>query len=168
MIEKSWHLLPTYRVMNGRCTCRRGCSSPGKHPQTRNGVFDATNDSRIIEAWIKKDPFLQLAVRTGEESGVWVLDVDFKNTPDMDFWDKAEIDRLFDFGTRTVSTPRGYHFYFQWQNVVRNRVGIYPRVDARGKNGYVILPTGESEYSWVGNNPIIAAPDWLLEKVLGT
>ena len=47
--------IPVFPVhsINGRgvCTCGRKCSSPGKHPRTKQGHLEATRDEAKIRAW---------------------------------------------------------------------------------------------------------------------
>src|SRR5260370_19514869 len=49
-----------------------------KKPYTPNGSRDATDDLAIVERWAKRWPDMQLAVLTGEPSGIVALDVDVK------------------------------------------------------------------------------------------
>ena len=43
-------VLPIHTIRNGACTCSNpNCPSPGKHPRTRNGVKDASNDPEVVE-----------------------------------------------------------------------------------------------------------------------
>ena len=70
-------VFPVHSVVVGRCTCAdSACNNPGKHPLTRNGLLDATDDGIVIRAWWAEAPQANVAIRTGEESRVWVLDVD--------------------------------------------------------------------------------------------
>ncbi|KKM65733.1 hypothetical protein LCGC14_1488270, partial [marine sediment metagenome] len=40
---RGWPVAPVHSTHKGRCTCcQPDCSSPGKHPRTRNGVKDAS------------------------------------------------------------------------------------------------------------------------------
>ena len=72
-----WAVLPLHAVEKGRCTCGdAGCGSPGKHPRTNHGLKDATSDPDTIRAWWAAWPDSNVGVRTGEESGIVVLDVD--------------------------------------------------------------------------------------------
>src|SRR5207247_1037904 len=62
---------------DGHCTCGwQDCGSPGKHPRTPNGVYDATTDPAVIIRWWGRWPNANVGVATGAASGVIVLDVD--------------------------------------------------------------------------------------------
>jgi len=59
------------------CSCRRpDCSSPAKHPRTRKGFRDATTDPETIARWWRQWPTANVALCTGGDSGLVVLDVD--------------------------------------------------------------------------------------------
>jgi hypothetical protein len=146
--------LPIHGISNHRCRCGNpNCRSPGKHPKTRNGVLDAKPNIEIKDG-------NNVAVRTGEESGIWVLDVD----------DPA--DCPWEFDTLTCETGIGFHYYFQWSPGIRNRTKINGRrIDVRGTNGYVLVPPSThingKTYRWTNESPIIEAPQFLLELVRG-
>jgi len=42
---RGWRVFPLHGFVNGACTCgRSSCSSPGKHPLVRRGLYEATTD----------------------------------------------------------------------------------------------------------------------------
>jgi hypothetical protein len=49
------------------------CEPGAKRPLTRNGHWDATTDSGVIERWWKRWPSANVGVPTGKKSGVVVL-----------------------------------------------------------------------------------------------
>src|SRR5215831_6308491 len=51
------------------------CWERSKEPITRHGVLEATTDPHKIAGWWCKRDF-NVAIATGPDSGVWVLDVD--------------------------------------------------------------------------------------------
>src|SRR5208283_5245746 len=61
---------------NGKCACRRDCSSPAKHPIPRNGMKAATCDPAAIQKWWQDKPEANVAIATGAVSGIVVLDID--------------------------------------------------------------------------------------------
>jgi hypothetical protein len=128
-------------------------------------VLDATNDPEIIKKWICSDEFLNLGVRTGPESGIWILDIDFRE-PRHIFPDHE----LLKIETLKAETPRGWHLYFNWPEGqwLRNRGHVWPGVDVRGSNGYAILALRDNGYRWANKLPIIDAPQWILDEVIGT
>src|SRR5437879_2880227 len=78
--ERGWPVFPVHWPKNGGCSCNKPeCDAVGKHPHTRNGLLDATVDPVQIRDWWTKWPEANIGVRTGDESGVVVLDLDEKN-----------------------------------------------------------------------------------------
>ena len=130
----------------------------------------------LIADWASR-PVLNMAVVTGAISGCFVLDCD-----DLMARIEAESRGLPD--TLTVSTPRGFHFYFNhpgWE--ISNRAGTLDKIeglDLRGDGGYVVgpgsyfIPTAkeiadgkiEGAYAIEHDLPIADAPAWLLEMTI--
>src|SRR4029078_5239980 len=52
------------------------CRPRDKRPSTTNGHRDATTDPLIIRAWWHQQPDNNIAIATGEVSGIFVVDVD--------------------------------------------------------------------------------------------
>jgi putative DNA primase/helicase len=74
---RGWHVVPCWWIdRDGGCTCENYCKSPGKHPIPKNGLKAATTDPAIIRSWWGQFPQANVAIRTGAESGIWVLDLD--------------------------------------------------------------------------------------------
>lgn len=143
----------------------------GKEPVTPNGLKDAKRDEGAIRACWAKHPNLNVAVRTGRESGIVVLDVDGDEG-----WDSLH--RLEDENeelptTASIRTPSGgQHFYFLHPGVeVRNTAGFpAERLDIRGDGGYVLAPpsVGASGrcYELDEEAAIAPMPQWLLDLIL--
>ena len=76
----AWPVFPCHTPKADGCTCgRRECPSPGKHPRTRNGVHDATTDRATVAGWWRHWPRANIAMATGQPSGVVVIDVDSRH-----------------------------------------------------------------------------------------
>ncbi|MBT6329672.1 MAG: bifunctional DNA primase/polymerase, partial [Kordiimonadaceae bacterium] len=73
-----WAVFPIYQIEEGVCSCPLGksCKSAGKHPRTKTGLKEATTNKEAIDAWWDAYPNANIGIRTGPESGIWVLDVD--------------------------------------------------------------------------------------------
>lgn len=133
------------------------------------GFNDATRDPNTIRAWWTQHPDANVGLRTGAESGVFVLDVDVKHgakglesLSDME----SEFGALPSTLTATT-TSGGKHYFFQHPGSrVKNRTGFRPGLDIRGDGGYVAIDPsriGGSPYRW--DNPgqeLAEAPEWLL------
>lgn len=97
-----------------------------------------------LEEWFITYPATMIGIVTGKLSNLAVIDIDRKDlvyTP---------VERS---NAPLVSTPRGYHYYFKYQEGITNTVNIGgEKIDVRGEGGYVVAPpsiTKEGKaYSW--------------------
>ncbi len=137
-----------------------------KRPLTKHGLHDATTDPDRIGHYWTAHPTANIAVRTGEPSGLVVLDIDGQDGADSLHDLEREHGRLPT--TASVVTPRrGQHFYFAWPGVPIKTTArkIAPGIDIRGDGGYVLVPpsrtaAGIYEYDELGLRPM---PAWLIE-----
>ena len=142
------------------------CEPGGKTPLTYNGLWDASADSRRIEAWWRRWPYANVGVPAGEHSGLLVLDVDPRDGGPQSL---AALQRAHGPLPRTARARTGSggaHFYFQYPagEEVRNSAGrLGPGLDVRGEGGYVVVPPSRtrSAYEWLDRAPP-ADPAWLL------
>ncbi len=161
---------------DGACTCGQAqCSSPGKHPVTRNGVLDATTSLKQLKAWSERYPNGNIGIATDPGSNIVVLDIDPAHGG------QESLDALeAEFGplpvTPTVETGGGgRHYYFRLpEGEIRNRAGIRPGIDIRGSNGYVVAPSSRhasgGDYIWAegpecASVPLADLPAWLLDLI---
>lgn len=158
-------LFPVHGIKeDGSCTCGAlGCSNPGKHPATPNGLKDATKDIEQLKTLWKGRTGLNVAIATGAASGVFVIDIDSEEgernlaeiCPDLP-------------ATLTVKTAKGRHLFFKHpgHDVITKR-GALSGVDIRGDGGYVVGPLSHHAtgviYDFVNPLEIIeAAPPEIL------
>lgn len=167
--ERGWKVFPLHHVEEGRCSCTRLCTSPGKHPRSRNGFKDATTDPNTIRAWWKKWPHANIGIATGSTSGIVVLDIDIDHGGYESLTELLEWNDLLP-ETLTVNTGGGgKHFFFQCPNEkIRCSQGRLGKgIDVRGDRGYVVAAPSShksgSVYSVVDENVLPAEfPQWLL------
>ena len=139
---RGWSVLPCHTPVGGRCSCERAdCTSPAKHPRTENGLNDATTDPDIIRKWWERWPDANIGIRTGQISGVVVLDIDPKNGG-LESWSELQ-----DIHTRVDTLichtgGGGKHLYFKAPDELLKSTGsqIAPGIDTRAEGGYVIAP----------------------------
>ena len=171
--ERGWHVLPCHGIDGRhRCSCgRQDCPSPGKHPTLKHGLAEASIDANVVRSWWKRWPHANVAVRTGEVSGLVVVDID----PPAGLDSLAALERANGALDRAcvVRTGRGgAHYYFSHPAAgarIANRASsvLGPGVDVRGDGGYVIAPpslhaSGDS-YIWAAHGDPPPIPAWLVE-----
>lgn len=167
-----WAVLPCHAAIGPRCTCGRpGCDSPGKHPLTERGVYDASTDEAQITEWWQRRPWANLAIATGAVSGIVALDVDVaKDGPESLKDLEAEHGPLPDTPV-SLTGGGGLHAIFSHPGQpVQNKVGIASGLDVRGDGGYIIAPpslhVSGNRYAWdlaadPETTPIASLPGWL-------
>ena len=180
----SWggQVLPCHTPIGAnRCSCGgSGCRSIGKHPRTTNGLSAATHDPDTIRRWWGQWPEANLGLRTGEISGVFVVDVDpdgFDAFEDLCTHHGCPSDSLETWSVRTGRL--GAHVYFRHPGAgvrIRTSAGaLAPGVDVRGDGGYAILPpslhASGKHYGWLEDRTpwqvgLARAPGWLLSLVI--
>lgn len=172
-LARGYLVFPVHETLpNGRCSCNRpNCSNTGKHPRTQNGHLAATNDINQLEQWWRLWPETNYGIRTGKESGIWVLDIDGEIG-------KRNLDRLVsEHGplpeTRTVRTGSGgIHIYYKHPGFeIKNTRGrLAEGIDTRGDGGFVVGPGSRhqsgNQYKLISDEQAREAADppvWLLK-----
>lgn len=168
---RGWRVFPLHGLVNGSCTCGRSCSSPGKHPLVRRGLYEARTDARVIKEWWRGWRSANIGVATGIESGIVVVDIDLPEA-------LASLDRLLDVqlpSTLTGLTGGGglHLFYAHTDPGLGNSAGRLhgiedelPGIDLRANGGYVVAPPSVhrsgGHYEWLdANRSVASAPSWL-------
>jgi hypothetical protein len=172
--SRGWAVLPCHSPTGGGCTCSATeCSSPGKHPRLVNGLTGATTDSSDIEGWWRRWPNANVAIRTGEVSGLVVIDIDRRGGGDGTL---AKLVKQHGRLPKTlaVQTGDGVHLYFQHPgcpvpNDASRRLG--PGIDIRGDGGYVLAPpslhhNGRRYRALDATVPAAAIPVWMQQLIV--
>jgi hypothetical protein len=137
-----------------------------KMPATAHGFQDATRDvDRIRKCWSQR-PDLNVAIATGQPSGVVVLDVDVYKDGGASL---AELEKRYGSLPSTLSavTPRGgQHYFFRWPGTqIPLARDLVPGIDFRGDGGYVLIApsrVGGKAYEWDERMEPAEMPEWLL------
>jgi putative DNA primase/helicase len=158
--RRGWHVFP----------CKWN-----KTPYTPHGFYDATtNEEQIISWFMDEYPNSLVGIRTGKDSGFWVIDIDKKNGKDglksiIDkFGEDAEFDKEKWLYEKTATG--GFHLCFKWDEKRPISVGknLLTGVDIRGEGGYIVaapsaVKIGDQwvEYEWkdINKQPTLA-PEW--------
>jgi hypothetical protein len=173
---RGWPAFPVAGVRpDGRCTCGRGCGSPGKHPLTLHGLWDATVDSERLRAWGRRWRGANVGVVTGLASGIVVVDVDLAKGGDASLA-RLPVSGLVLPATLTARTGGGgLHLVYRHPELpLRNTAGRLPGagplpgVDLRAEGGYVVVPPSRHasgrRYRWEDpGTPMAALPGWMRE-----
>jgi hypothetical protein len=163
-------VFPTHSIdADGACTCGRECTSPGKHPVTRNGVKDATTHIDVISGWWEKYPDANVALATG--GNVYVVDLDGEEG--LEAWAQlCAAHHTHPLHTRAATTGGGgrHLFYLPPVPGLRNtHWKIAEHIDTRGAGGYVLLAPSKhvsgNRYEWIEGAGTAPMPGWLVELV---
>jgi Bifunctional DNA primase/polymerase, N-terminal len=110
------------------------CRPRTKKPVCEHGCKDATTDLGVIRQWWRSEPQANVAIATGEVSGVFAIDVDDIDAESA--LSKLETEHGALPPTVAVITGKGRHLYFRWPGEpVRCSVSkIAPGIDASRKH----------------------------------
>ena len=149
------------------------CQPKTKIPATPHGFKDATTDPARIRAWWDEEPAYNVAIATGEVSGLFVLDVDEK--PGRTVEEAVELlPKIPDCPTvRTGGGGRQFFFKFpvgSGLSISGGRLGL--GVDTRGNGGYVVAPPSihnktERTYEWIDSDDVTLpeCPQWIVDRL---
>ena len=172
LARHGWQVLPCHSPTTSGCSCRQpDCASPGKHPRTRRGLHDASNDLTVVRSWWRRWPLANLGIRTGATSGLVVVDIDPEHGG-LDTIRRLNTEIPLPRGLRVRTGSGGWHLYFAHpEGEIRNSAGtaLGTGVDVRGDGGYVVAPPSRhmrgGEYRWVGPWQLPQLPAQLLEHL---
>jgi len=127
------------------------CHPRTKQPLIQSGFKNATIDPAQIKDWLKKWPKALIAVATGPDSKIFVVDFDAGQDKDTgEVFELVDLIAAFEAfvevklpNSCSAATPRGgrqLYFEFPEGEDIPRRIGIIPRVDICASGGYVILP----------------------------
>src|SRR5665213_1102706 len=141
---KTSYVLPLHGIVAGKCTCGKypcgeNNKQAGKHPFTRHGLKDASNDIEVLGRLFDYRADLNVGILCGEKSNLLVLDVDEKRDGH-----KSLINLIRTYGefppTVIIKTGGGFHYYFNYPKGanIGNRTDFMPGLDIKSDNGYVV------------------------------
>lgn len=143
------------------------------------GFKDATDNPQIIDAWARRYPKCNIAISTGEPSGIVVIDVDPRNGGFASISKLAGSGNLFPACPTAKTGNNGRHMYFRLPDGLKSskdRLG--PGIDVKSTGGYVvaapswIAPTEAGPggtYQWFVSPETTAIPPlprWTVEKLM--
>lgn len=140
--SRGWAVFPVHTWIRGRCSCGDAeCDRPAKHPWTNHGLKDASKEPETIRAWWVRSPDANVAIATGEVSGIIAIDVDPRHGGDasLEAWERAHGPMPLTIESETGGGGR--HLLFRHPGYrVRNRINVVAGIDVRGDGGYIVAP----------------------------
>ncbi len=142
----------------------------GKVPRNHGGLTNASTDPAVISEWWRRWPEANIGIRTGTESGLFVLDVDVQHGGAGTL---AELERSHGKLPRphVLTGGGGHHYLFAHPgSEVRNSAGLLgPGLDTRGDGGYIVAPpsvhaSGRPYKQLRPFADLDQVPAWLLEN----
>jgi hypothetical protein len=137
-----------------------------------NGCRGASSDEATITGWFEHHPEANIAVATGNASGVWAIDLDGRGGHLN--WQALELEHSLveTLSQRSGRIEPGSHLFFRMPDgaEIGNSTGkLAPGIDVRGTGGYVVATPSRHisgrTYSWITEGNPIEAPPWLLGLV---
>jgi hypothetical protein len=138
----------------------------GKTPIIKRGMLDASIDEGLVAAWWEDRGEANIGVNCGK-SGLLVVDLDGEDA--VRAW--ADLAARHGGHPRTLvaRTGKGFHGYFTGEGPSSaGRIG--PKIDTRGRGGYVIAPPSVhgsgAVYEWIeATLDPVPVPEWLTEAL---
>lgn len=170
-------VVPLHGIVNGACACNRGgeCRSPGKHPLAINGLHDATRDPDQIRNILTRNPGSNIAIRTGAESGLLVVDLDPRHDSDTSVAELARQGHVFPATLTADTGGGGQHLYYRMPDAaIPNKVAIWPGIDIRAEGGMIVAAPSRhisgGTYTWrpgaeLGDVELADPPAFLLDRL---
>lgn len=179
-VRKAWPALPVHTPAQGKCSCLKvECPHPGKHPRTRHGLKDATTDESVIRRWWEMWPSANIAVATGNESGLVVLDIDPRHGGDENLHALEAAHGTLPETITALTGGGGLHKLFAHPGgrvkCCTGKDALLPGVEVKGDGGYIIvepsLHVSGRAYAWEigcgpGEIPMALLPTWLLGLIV--
>ena len=141
--KRGWPVFPCHGAKAGRCTCgRTTCGSPGKHPRVEHGLKEASTDPTVIRSWWTRWPDANIAITTGGEFGLAVLDEDPDHGGSESLHDLEQRYGKLPPTPKNLTGGGGVHHLYRRPGVtIKNSAGkLGPGLDVRGDGGYIIAP----------------------------
>jgi hypothetical protein len=181
--RRGWPVFPLHSVTDGRCSCERECGrDAGKHPRFRtgdleHGLRDATTDEDTIRCWWATWPDANMAIRTGAESGLVVVDIDQKPGADERWAALVTAHGGLPATPQSLTGSGGGHLLFAHPGVPvpsRDAALGFLGVDCKADGGYIVAPPSRHRtgpcYEWELSShpdevPLTPLPAWLVARL---
>lgn len=142
-----------------------------KRPAINQWQHAATTDTTIINQWWQgKHTACGVGIATGQQSGIWVLDIDDRDA----LHDLEQQHGELPATLTSITGSGGEHQLYLWptdgRTINNSASGFIQGIDVRGEGGQIVAPPtihpNMQPYEWDEQTDIIAAaPEWLLQLV---
>lgn len=143
-----------------------------------HGFKDATSDPQIASDWARRFPDCNIAIATGEASGIAVIDVDPRNGGNASISRHASQGRLLPPCPTAKTGNGGRHYFFRLPaNLKASKDRLGKGIDVKSTGGYVVAAPSwiaasaqgsGGSYSWIVPPEDVALPPlpgWILERL---
>jgi Bifunctional DNA primase/polymerase, N-terminal/Primase C terminal 1 (PriCT-1) len=141
------------------------CKPGSKKPLIKDWPNKATTEPGQIAAWWGRWPEANVAIVTGERSGILAVDVDDTSSLYSLEDEHGNLPATLTHGTGSG----GMHLLFRYpdENIRNSASKIAPGIDTRGEGGYILAPPSRTTraYQVLDALALADAPAWVLEKL---
>lgn len=157
-IARGWLVFPLHTILDdGVCSCgKKDCTDAGKHPRIHGGLKRASKDPKQIEEWFGPNcPPSNIAIRTGQESGITFFDIDIgPGKQGAESWRLATVDKGEPPMLISQTGSGGTHGGFAYNSAVKTATNVLGKgVDSRGDGGYIVAAPSRHRsggvYKWL-------------------
>jgi hypothetical protein len=150
---KGWFVVPLHTTTNGMCSCfKADCTSPGKHPRTKNGLHSATNDPDDVDFFWEQWPDANIGIVAGP-SKLAIVDLDSADA--ITRWKNLKLGQP----TLYAKTGKGMHLYYH-DPTEAGKPSVGDGIDFRAGPSYVVAPpsihANGNTYTWQNQDTPIA------------
>lgn len=173
-VGSGWYVFPLHSIReDGQCTCGvLNCGDAGKHPRVARGLKEASRDLAKIEIWFGPEaPKSNVAIVTGEISGLTVLDVDIGiGKFGAESWTEACGEHGEPETLMAQTGSGGMHAFFRYNSALKTSSNTLGKgVDCRNDGGYVVaapsLHRSGGTYRWLDQTvPLANLPAHLSKR----
>jgi len=121
---------------------KRGMSVIPLKPQDKRPLLSSWKDYQRkqmgigdLKGFWKETPEANIGIITGAISGITVVDVDGDDGANALKEANIQLPETY-----TVKTPKGWHYYYKYNNLFKTGAGFLQNVDVRNDAGYVVAP----------------------------
>jgi hypothetical protein len=135
------------------------------------GFHDATTDHEVIDRMWRPYPGANVGIRTGEQSGLAVLDIDPRHGGSAALSRIEQENGCLPGTLMQLTGSDGLHMLYAWQAGLGCGTNLWgPGLDLRGEGGYIVAapsihPDTGRAYAWHGDEWTHELPAWPIRQL---